>query len=284
MPRLMPHKQYALNANTVSVSGQRVFVSALENTLKFQTKYFTQQKKDIVRSIIQKKARQKMSKISKELIESFRKIVLPFVSSQLYRANFEGQGAIDRAEFEQDCNEILDLAISALNPSLRQTRRTTMELIVKIPDEDYKYICKIANDLEGRAVLPTDWKAIANGTPYNPSGDTISRSALKKEVVGMMINKADDLEEVEFEINAVLASVCEAIDNAQAVEYTFEEAFQKTVCDNKSYCPSRQKGDCENCDYRKFSETCVDAVVEVMNEYGITSAEELMQKLKGGAK
>lgn len=58
-----------------------------------------------------------MSKISKELIESYRKIVLPFVSSQLYRANFEGQGALDRAEFEHDCNEILDLAISALNPT-----------------------------------------------------------------------------------------------------------------------------------------------------------------------
>ncbi len=92
-----------------------------------------------------------------------------------------------------------------------------MELIVKIPDEDYKYICKIAKDLKGRAVLPTDWKAIAHGTPYSPSGDCISRSDLKKEVVGMMINKADDLEEIEFEINATLASICEKIDNAPPV-------------------------------------------------------------------
>ena len=51
-----------------------------------------------------------------------------------------------------------------------------------------------------------------------PQGDCISRSDLKKEVVGMMINKADDLEEVEFEINSALASVCEKIDNAQAVD------------------------------------------------------------------
>lgn len=49
-------------------------------------------------------------------------------------------------------------------------------------------------------------------------GDRISRSDLKKEVVGMMINKADDLEEVEFEINSALASVCEKIDSAQSVE------------------------------------------------------------------
>lgn len=29
------------------------------------------------------------------------------------------------------------------------------------------------------------------------------------------------------------------IDNAPTVEYTFEEAFQKTVCENKLYCPKK---------------------------------------------
>lgn len=58
-----------------------------------------------------------MSKVSKELIESYRKIVLPFVSNQLCKANFEGQGTLDKAEFEQDFNEILNLAITSLNPS-----------------------------------------------------------------------------------------------------------------------------------------------------------------------
>lgn len=66
-----------------------------------------------------------------------------------------------------------------------------MELIVKIPDEDYKYICKIANDLKGRAVLPTDWKAIANGTPYNPTGDCISREALKKDIENLVVGGAE---------------------------------------------------------------------------------------------
>lgn len=55
-----------------------------------------------------------MNKISKELIESYRKIVLPYVSNQLYKANFEGQGETDKTEFEQDFNKILDLAIKAL--------------------------------------------------------------------------------------------------------------------------------------------------------------------------
>ena len=35
----------------------------------------------------------------------------------------------------------------------------------------------------------------------------------------------------------------ELINNAPAVEYTFEEAFQKTVCENKLYCPARPKGE-----------------------------------------
>ena len=58
-----------------------------------------------------------MNKISKELIENYRKFVLPFVSNRLYKTNFEGQGETDKAEFERDFNEILDLAISALNPA-----------------------------------------------------------------------------------------------------------------------------------------------------------------------
>lgn len=58
-----------------------------------------------------------MSNISKELIEQYRTTLLPLVSKILLTQDFEGQGASDRAEFEQDCNEILDLAISALNPT-----------------------------------------------------------------------------------------------------------------------------------------------------------------------
>ena len=38
------------------------------------------------------------------------------------------------------------------------------------------------------------------------------------------------------------AFVKQIIDNAPAVEYTFEEAFQKTVCENKLYCPARPQG------------------------------------------
>lgn len=33
-----------------------------------------------------------------------------------------------------------------------------------------------------------------------------------------------------------------SLDNAETVEYTFEEAFQKTVCENRLYCPARPQG------------------------------------------
>ena len=37
--------------------------------------------------------------------------------------------------------------------------------------------------------------------------------------------------------------VIDLIDNAPAVEYTFEEAFQKTVCEQRLYCPARPQGE-----------------------------------------
>ena len=47
--------------------------------------------------------------------------------------------------------------------------------------------------------------------------------------------------------------------------------------------PYNPPSDCENCDFRKFTEKFVDGVVEVMNENGITSVEQLSKILKGGA-
>jgi hypothetical protein len=75
-----------------------------------------------------------------------------------------------------------------------------------------------------------------------------------------------DHSRTEFEIkNCCMASenVIAIIDNAPTVE--------------------RPQGECENCDFRKFTETFVDGVVEVMNKNGITSVEQLSEILKGGA-
>lgn len=78
-----------------------------------------------------------MGKMNKELIESYRKIVLPFVSNQLCKADFEGQGEIDKTEFEQDFNEILNLAISSLNPSGDAISREALKKAIEEVEDDY---------------------------------------------------------------------------------------------------------------------------------------------------
>lgn len=68
------------------------------------------------------------------------------------------------------------------------------------------------------------------------NNDLISRSALKKA-----IRNPNDK---RYLSESIISLVFERIDNAPTVEYTFEEAFQKTVCENKLYCPNkRQKGE-----------------------------------------
>lgn len=45
----------------------------------------------------------------------------------------------------------------------------------------------------------------------------------------------------------------------------------------------RTKSMCKNCEYREFTETFIDRVVDVMRKNGITSVEQLSKILKGGA-
>ena len=71
------------------------------------------------------------------------------------------------------------------------------------------------------------------------NNDLISREALKKA-----LNYIYDCAYIASKSKEGIASdIIAEIDNAPTVEYTFEEAFQKTVCENKLYCPSRQKGE-----------------------------------------
>ena len=52
-----------------------------------------------------------------------------------------------------------------------------------------------------------------------------------------------DLEQYRFAIVG-FEGVLAVIDNSPTVEYTFEEAFQKTVCEQKLYCPKSVKDNC----------------------------------------
>lgn len=52
--------------------------------------------------------------MTRERIEDIREIVLPFVKKRLLETNYEGLGKSDAEEFSRDFNEILNLAIKAL--------------------------------------------------------------------------------------------------------------------------------------------------------------------------
>lgn len=52
--------------------------------------------------------------MTRERIDDMREVVLPFVKKRLLETNYEGLGEVDAKEFEREFNEILNLAIKAL--------------------------------------------------------------------------------------------------------------------------------------------------------------------------
>ena len=52
--------------------------------------------------------------MTRERIEDIREIVLPFVKNVLLKNNYENLGKSDAEEFTRDFNEVLDLAMKAL--------------------------------------------------------------------------------------------------------------------------------------------------------------------------
>jgi formate dehydrogenase maturation protein FdhE len=73
-------------------------------------------------------------------------------------------------------------------------------------------------------------------------------------------------------VKTFIAEVILTINNAPTVEYTFEEAFQKTVCENKLYCPSRPQGEWitrteDNGVNYRFYCSCCDREVMLITDY-----------------
>lgn len=116
-----------------------------------------------------------------------------------------------------------------------------MDKIKLIIEVDEKIFCKGFEQPLTDEERTTLLQAVGNGKPYDDSGDLISRSALK--------DKCNEL----MKFNPTTDRILNLIDNAPTVEYTFEEAFQKTVCENKLYCPARPKGEwVETSDFDEF--------------------------------
>lgn len=76
------------------------------------------------------------------------------------------------------------------------------------------------------------------------NNDLISREALKKALKSSC-DLCNDKNTNWCEHCCPLNDFEDLIDNAPTVEYTFEEAFQKTVCEQRLYCPKRLQGERE---------------------------------------
>lgn len=93
--------------------------------------------------------------VDKELIENWRNMIKPTISSLLLKTNYEGMGEQDKEEFERDFDEILDLALIGLKhkaqllqegttPSTADTTNSTAdtisrqfeEIVVRYPSVD----------------------------------------------------------------------------------------------------------------------------------------------------
>ncbi len=107
--------------------------------------------------------------MTREIIEDFRFIVIPYMVNRFKEINYEGQGGSDAKEFMSNFNEICDLAIKALDqePTDKIFTKADIDAIVKainahwelIIDEiraeiETKYghcsICEYDSDYDGR--------------------------------------------------------------------------------------------------------------------------------------
>lgn len=99
----------------------------------------------------------------------------------------------------------------------------------------------------------------------------------------MRLIDADALLNLPFEkmIHTDYGDTCVPIEEIEMAPTI--DPFERIGAICNENCGYKSQGDCENCDYKKFTETFVDGVVEVMNKNGITSLEQLNKMLKGGA-
>lgn len=138
-----------------------------------------------------------------------------------------------------------------------------MKLIIELKDETYKFFKENVPILvargNGKFLLSEMYEAIASGTPYNPSGDLISREALKKAIFEHCRSETECLNHFWYDENIIAI-----IDNAQAVpqvtvftESTDEKAIEDMKAELQNVIGARPKGEwkklygqnfyCSNC-------------------------------------
>lgn len=93
--------------------------------------------------------------------------------------------------------------------------------VIEIDESLYNRIQERMNTLSD---IPCLFGLVADSKPYNPTGDTISREALRKAIEEV----EDDYDGYEpNDLGRFMCKVDDLIDNAQAVEITEEQAINK---------------------------------------------------------
>ena len=85
-----------------------------------------------------------------------------------------------------------------------------VKLLIELDKDDYKRVMMFPNALNS-----LHCQAIRNGTPYNPSGDCISREALKKKLQARHDNGEEDFDKG---YNIGIEAAIELLDNAPTAE------------------------------------------------------------------
>lgn len=140
--------------------------------------------------------------------------------------------------------------------------KEAIEILRHYTDLGYGIIIEGEDTSKIKQALALARKTLAHGTPYNPSGDLISREALK-EVINDLFRSG------EYDC----ASVLKAIDNAQTVEMPENAvncvltmfgncSYNKTGCSDceikykiRKALEERLQGECEKCKFN-HSEIC----------------------------
>ena len=113
--------------------------------------------------------------------------------------------------------------------------RQKMKLIIELDDDIAKGIrgendCKVEPREIVRSFQATIADAIANGTPYNPSGDCISREALKKILSEPLYRSTiKDYGEI-----LKYTFVMDIIDNAPPVSDRYDEGYAQGYVDGST--------------------------------------------------
>lgn len=121
--------------------------------------------------------------MTRERIEDMREVVLPFVKKRLLETNYEGLGEADAKEFEKEFNEILNLAIKALEQEPRWI--PVSEMLPKA----YEFVnCTCHSLIDDREdwVVETCYIPQLLNSPYSDWGNIPMLNSCKCEVIAWM--------------------------------------------------------------------------------------------------